>query len=312
MGELHEYEEMLDKHMLSLKFYEYTKNDDFYFRSLNGIGRAYKGMENYDMALHFLLSVEDDSKQDANIPFRARNLHDLGATYAIMNRYSESLLYFEKALALRKANKLRNASISTMIEIGRILIVQERYDEAIKILKDVLQEAEQLDVKKKQYEICKLLSEAHEHSGKLDTALSYFKKYHMIKEWIDNVNYTRAENQRVREVNTLLEEQKRLIEEQKLKIEESHRSIQALNENLEGVVQDRTMQLVERNKQLKHYAFMNAHEVRGPLSTILGLLQIASEFTTVEEKDELIQMIGESALKLDGTIRKMHEDLKND
>ena len=69
MGELHEYDEMLEKHMLSLKFYEYTKNDDFYFRSLNGVGRAYREMKNYDMALHFLLSVEEDSRQDANVPF---------------------------------------------------------------------------------------------------------------------------------------------------------------------------------------------------------------------------------------------------
>ena len=310
MGELHEYEEMLDKHMLSLKFYEYTKNDDFYFRSTNGVGRAYCGMKNYDMALHFLLSVEEDSKQDANIPFRARNLHDIGTTYATLEAYDDALLYFGKALALRQEHGLRNASISTRMQIGRILITRARFNEAIEVLKKALDEAEAFDVKKKQYEICKLLSEAYELQGEWDVALSYFKLFHAVKEGVDNVNYTKAESQRVREVNTLLEEQTRLIEAQKLKIEESHRSIEALNENLEDVVQERTTQLRDRNEQLKHYAFMNAHEVRGPLSTILGLLQIASEFKTAEEKAELIEMIEASALKLDGTIRKMHEDLK--
>ena len=224
--------------------------------------------------------------------------------------FEESLFYYEKALELRKAHNLRNASISTMMAIGRLLIEQGRLNDAIEMLKQALEEAKQFGVKKKQYEICLLLSEAYEHCGESGDALVYYKKFHAIKEGIDNVYYTQAENQRVREINTLLEEQTKLIEEQKLKIEASHRSIQALNENLEGLVQERTLQLLERNEQLKYYAFMNAHEVRGPLSTILGLLQIASEFTTAGEKAELIQMIEESALKLDGTIRNMHEDLK--
>ena len=217
--------------------------------------------------------------------------------------------FFEKALELRKKHKLVNAVLSTRIEMGRMMIDHDRLDDAIPLLVEALKEAELMGVKKKQFHIYKLLSRAHEQEGQLDKALCYYKKYHVVKAAIDNVDYTKAENQRVREINTVLEEQKKIIEEQHIKIEESHQSMQALNQNLEALVDERTRQLQKRHEQLKHYAFMNAHEVRGPLSTILGLLQIQQEFSTLEEKTELIQMIETSTLKLDQTIREMHQGL---
>ena len=44
-------------------------------------------------------------------------------------------------------------------------------------------------------------------------------------------------------------------------------------------------------------------------AAILGLLQIADEFSSLEEKTELIKMIEVSASKLDGTIKDMHRNL---
>ena len=308
-GELREFEAMLDRHTLNLEFFEPDDQPDFYFRTLNGVGRAYRGMQKYDVALKHLLDVEEKSVNKANIPFRARNLHDLGSIYAEINMVDESLKYFEKALHLRHEHQLTNAAISTTMEMGRILIEDNRLHDAIYLLKMALAEAEHFGVKKKQSQICRLLSEAYEKDQALKDALEYYKKFHDLKEEVDNVDYTRAENQRVREINTVLEEQKKIIEEQNIKIEDSHQAIQVLNENLETLVNERTRQLMERHEQLKHYAFMNAHEVRGPLSTILGLLQIAGEFSTLEEKEELIQMIEQSTSKLDRTIREMHEGL---
>ena len=308
-GELQEYEAMLDRHKLNLLFFESAGKGDFYFRTLNGVGKAYQGLTEYESALKYLLDVERESSDKGNIPFRARNLHDLGGIYAKLNKVDKSLAYFEKAFKLRTKHKLVNASLSTTIEMGRLLIKDSRLAHAISLLTDAMNVAEEIGVQKKQFVICKLLSEAYERDGQIHQALEYYKKYHAIKALVDNVDYTKAENQRVREINTVLEEQKKIIEEQKVKIEESHQSIQALNENLEALVQERTSQLMQRHEQLKHYAFMNAHEVRGPLSTILGLLQISSEFSSLEEKEELIQMIEQSTLKLDRTIKDMHEGL---
>ena len=308
-GELREYEAMLDRHRLNLEFFEPAGNTDFYFRSLNGVGRAYRELNQYDRALRYLLDAEEKSKKKGNIPFQARNLHDLGSLYASLNRIDASLAYFGKALDLRKKHKLINASITTTMEMARILIDDDRLNEAIQLLKQALKEAEHLAVKKKEFKICKLLSEAYEKNHQLSEALQYYKRFYEVKESVDNVYYTQAENQRIREINTILKEQKKLIEEQSLKIEDSNIAIQALNENLEAIVLERTRQLHERHEQLKRYAFMNAHEVRGPLSTILGLLQIADTFATSEEKEELIQMIEVSSLKLDQTVRAMHQDL---
>ena len=308
-GELEDYDEMLAKHQQSIAFSKKTQNKDFYFRALNGVGRAHRGLKEYQAALSSLKQVDIEGEGKANLPLRARNMHDLGSLYAEIDQVDASLAYFEKALALRKEKGLVNASITTSMAMGRLLIDHYRLDEAIMILQDVLEEARRIDVQKKQYEICRLLSEAFEKKNDVKMALSYFKEFHAIKTALDDVYYTQAENQRMREVNTLLEEQNRLIEEQKIQIESSHHSIQELNKNLEALVDARTMELTTRNQQLKHYAFRNAHEVRGPLSTILGLLEIAGEFKTIDEKTELIQMLSDSAKKLDQTVRDMHTGL---
>lgn len=308
-GELREYDAMLTRHLLNLEFFNEPRNDDFYFRTLNGVGRAYRMLNDYEAALEYLLDVEKESKEKGNVPFRARNLNDLGSMYAELNNIDTSLTYFKQALDLRKNHKLINASISTRIEMGRVLLKDDRLEDAITLLEQALEVAVEIDVKKKQFSICKLLSEAYEKNSQIELALAFYKQFHEIKDEVDNVAYTQAENQRMREMNTILEEQKKLIEKQNTQIEESHKSIQALNENLEALVDERTHQLQIRNDQLKHYAFMNAHEVRGPLSTILGLLQIAEEFSSLEEKTELIEMIEQSAAKLDRVIRDMHQNL---
>ena len=308
-GELKEYEAMLNRHLLSLEFFTPNDKKDFLYRSLNGIGRAYQGLKDYDGALKYLLDVENNIQETSNIPLRARNLNDLGKVYAELGMVDHSLAHFEKAIDLRQSHKLHNASISTQMEMARVMIDAERLEDAITLLEMAFEVAKELDVKKKQFGICKMLSEAYEKNNEIEQAFLYHKQFYSIKESIENVTYTQAENQRIREVNTILEVQKKLIEEQKVQIEESHRSIQALNESLEALVDDRTRQLQHRNQQLKRYAFMNAHEVRGPLTTILGLIHIAGEFKSLEEKNDLIQMIETSALKLDNIIRSLNDDL---
>ena len=93
-GELQEYEAMLDRHKLNLEFFDPTAQVDFYFRTLNGVGRAYRGLHDFNEALKYLLDVEEKSEGKGNIPFRARNLHDLGALYAELDQVDESLAFF--------------------------------------------------------------------------------------------------------------------------------------------------------------------------------------------------------------------------
>ncbi len=53
-------------------------------------------------------------------------------------------------------------------------------------------------------------------------------------------------------------------------------NLNEINQNLEKIVEKKTMNLVIQNKKLLDYAHINAHHVRGPLARILGLLLLSS------------------------------------
>ncbi len=281
-GELQEFEKKLEKHKQSQEFNERSNNRDFYFRALNGIGRAYQGLKDYDNALAYFLKAEKESKQTGTPPFQARNLHDLGSLYADLGNVDKALDYFEQALYIRKKQKFVNASTTTLMEMGRVLIGNTRVkntsiEKAIALLDEALKQAENLGVKKKQFQICRLLSEAYEQCERDDLALKYFKKYSGLKEEVDDVNKTRAENQRIREMNTLLEEQKGLIENQKIKIENAFAELSSVNKNLVRAnqsLENRTHQLhatLEANKEILR---ITAHDLKNPLCGIIGLVDL--------------------------------------
>jgi|GEM_PF-1314425 len=48
----------------------------------------------------------------------------------------------------------------------------------------------------------------------------------------------------------------------------------AINENLESMVEERALQIENKNKSLAEYAFINAHMLRGPLCRIIGLISL--------------------------------------
>lgn len=88
--------------------------------------------------------------------------------------------------------------------------------------------------------------------------------------------------------------------------------IRSINETLELRVKERTKSIELQNEKLRNYAFSNSHEVRAPLSRLMGLVNLWSEKNkTKEDRDFLIENISKSALELDEIVRKLN-DLLNE
>lgn len=82
------------------------------------------------------------------------------------------------------------------------------------------------------------------------------------------------------------------------------------NERLEDLVQDRTQKLKEQNERLSKYAFMNSHELRGPICRMIGLLNLL-KLTKNEEHHKILLLIQETGLELDAVTRKINNTLDN-
>ena len=88
--------------------------------------------------------------------------------------------------------------------------------------------------------------------------------------------------------------------------------IKNINENLEGIVRQRTEELEQKNKMLAEYAFINAHKLRAPVASILGLIPILKTLPLSGEGKEVLRHLKESTDKLDDIVHSITRTLEQE
>ena len=85
-------------------------------------------------------------------------------------------------------------------------------------------------------------------------------------------------------------------------------ALNEMNENLEGLVKDRTKNLEKKNAELIKYSYTNAHMVRGPLTRILGLINLLKN-DKPSSLANWMKKIEDSTLEMDQITRKISKKL---
>lgn len=101
-----------------------------------------------------------------------------------------------------------------------------------------------------------------------------------------------------------IEDKNQILEQQAIELEKANEEIQAINESLEEKVKDRTKKLMELNNDLDLLVYRSSHDFRRPLTTLMGLNEIAR--LTVEDKvsRELFEKVNQTALNMDKMLLK--------
>lgn len=107
--------------------------------------------------------------------------------------------------------------------------------------------------------------------------------------------------ERTKEIQIKTEE----IQAQNDEIMAQAEEIQGINENLEMLVKQRTAELEGKNQALEEYAFINAHKLRGPVASILGLLNLLEKNNPEDEIRVIRTHLQHSAEKLDAVVRSI-------
>ena len=76
-------------------------------------------------------------------------------------------------------------------------------------------------------------------------------------------------------------------------------------------MKQRTAELVKKNKALEEYAFINAHKLRSPVASILGLMNLMNKTRLDDEAAVIAQHLVLSTEKLDEVISSMTEALES-
>lgn len=86
--------------------------------------------------------------------------------------------------------------------------------------------------------------------------------------------------------------------------------IERINENLEGIVKERTIELEQKNIALEEAAFINAHKLRAPVASILGLANLLKKEPLGEDGKNTLNHLDLSTQKLDEIVTQISETLE--
>lgn len=119
-------------------------------------------------------------------------------------------------------------------------------------------------------------------------------------------------NLELREKNEEIQTQKEEISLQNDELLEKQEEISTINQNLEMILNERTKVIEERNRQIIEYAYFNAHQVRGPLARIMGLVNLTRHHTNPEELLDIVNRMDISAQELNQVVLQINKILEDE
>ncbi|NMM47184.1 tetratricopeptide repeat protein [Marinigracilibium pacificum] len=126
-------------------------------------------------------------------------------------------------------------------------------------------------------------------------------------------------HKKIRKYNEELSEKNKEIKIQHEEIEVQAEELKSLNEmqsmlnyDLEKKINDRTSELREMNRTLAKYAFYNAHKLRAPVASILGLVDLILRSDLTSKEYELVINLKKSADNLDATVHEIKDILEDE
>jgi signal transduction histidine kinase len=120
-------------------------------------------------------------------------------------------------------------------------------------------------------------------------------------------------NEALHMLNVQMAEQKEEIQAQAEELAESNQIIHKLNDHLQSEVERKSQDLINTNEELvKHnnellqFSFTVSHNLRGPVARLLGLMNLIGMNDNGQEKENLIKLLHQSTLDLDGVLKDLN------
>ena len=291
----------------ALKRYRLLNDQRGISRAMLQLGRMYHRLRNWPYASgYYYETIRTATRASDHIQI-IEAYKQLGKLYLEANRYDSSYRYLRRALSLAREKDSKSNEMETNKHLANYFSAIEELDSSLMYMKEAsLLERQIFDTQKsQQIETTQMLYEFEKNEQMLSFKEAQIQRQHMaivgvtiILVLVTLFGY---------KVYGLNENNKTAREAlQALNIE-----INKLNENLEEKVQERTEEIRMQNQKLVEYAFFTAHEVRGPLARILGLVELVKVKELNHEREEIISRLQTSANELDEILREVNRKLES-
>jgi signal transduction histidine kinase len=129
----------------------------------------------------------------------------------------------------------------------------------------------------------------------LFSSVVFYRRYHEKRR--DGLILQEKNN----EIESMLEE----IQSQHEMVVNQKEEIETLNTSLEELVRKRTLELEKKNQELDTFIYRASHDIRRPISTILGLDNVFKLLVKDPVADEIFGLVATTAKSMDSMLYKM-------
>lgn len=249
--------------------------------------------------------------------------------YFLSSKIKSSTGHYQQALAHFQLASAYKDSIENLASISKFAALQREHD--------LEQKQNQIDFLNREKELNdKELSRTN--LLLISTTLGFVMLALFLYSVIRNYRFHKAVNTILRDRNMEISQQNNLLNDQKQKlkalneevtsqreevtaqrdiladktkqIEKLNIELSSMNYMLEQKVSERTFALEIQNKALAEYAFINAHKLRAPVATILGLIGLLQRKHPTDNYDQLVQHLKTTSEKLDNITRSISSKLE--
>jgi tetratricopeptide (TPR) repeat protein len=302
---------------LSLDYYNRSQvlltqlnNQVLLITCLQNIGVIYYKLKQYDKAEELLLKAHDQAKaKDLNTSIGIIDL-TLSSIYVEKRTYDQAQKFLDEGIAYSEITKDEKLEADFNYTAYQLELHKKNYERAVSILHNIY-ERDSIVQKSTLSSDLNLMQEQHDQQEKQRESelIIERQKNDRVKFWwavsgsglllvviallVGNVKRKAKTNLRLTELNSEVSRQKD--------------NLDRINHHLEEIIDERTRDLQIKNKKLSEYSSYLSHQIRGPIATLKGLMNLEKE--GLVDQPECINMMNKCVSDIDEKIIDMTDIL---
>jgi tetratricopeptide (TPR) repeat protein len=304
--------------------------------SYTGLGRIKHQDKDYFQALAYFTKAERLWKEQGEIRALIQTYQDFSKTYLALLQGSRALDYINLAIILSDEISAPDLQISNYRQVSELYAYLGDMKKAMGAMEHHVNLKDSIYNEKRREEVARL--QAQFESGAREIENQQLKAAHALQDAqirtqkLTLTGLTAAllaaavmalvlfrQRKKIAEVYELLrvksmeiQKQKEAIESQTDELKNLNDQLQDLNRSLETKIAERTERLTWQNQKLAEYAYANAHQLRAPVVSILGLVNLIKRIDLGENDRVLIDKLQICGKDLDQITRLIARNLEED